>query len=134
MASSSGSSASSGGRSGPPPRADPSTRCRSNCLHKKSSQLPVASSQQEAGDLKLFLLTLAELESLTRSLLSVLFPFLDPRIAGQEASFLEPLPQFDVVFHERPRNPEPQRAGLAGDAAAADRGEHVELIGRFGHR
>src|SRR5262249_1177786 len=51
----------------------------------------------------------------------------------QEARFLEPLPQLDVVFDERAGDAEAERAGLAGGAAAGDGGEHVELLGRFGH-
>src|SRR6476661_7126891 len=136
MASSSGSSASSGVRSGPPPRANPSTRCRSNCLHN-SYQWPVSGFQ--SGNWKRVTgnslsLTLTELESLTRSLLAVLFPLFDARIAGQKAGLLEPLPQLDVVFDQRPRDPEAQRACLSGNAAAADGGEHIKLIGRFCHR
>src|SRR3954468_7626066 len=136
MASSSGSIASSGVRSGPPPRADPSTRCRSNCLHKKapSFQLPAPSAKPEAGGWKHSVLTLAELEPLARSLLAVLLALFDPRVARQESSLLEPLPQFDVVLDQRPRDPESQRACLPGNAAAFDRGEHIELIGRFRHR
>ena len=34
------------------------------------------------------------------------------RVARQEPRLLEPLPQLDVVFDERPRDAEPQRAGL----------------------
>src|SRR6266545_2312177 len=93
-------------------------------------KLPAASHRLEAGS---FSLSLAELEALARALLTVLLAFLDARIARQEARLLEPLPQLEVVFHERARDAEPQRAGLARDAAAGDRREHVELIGGFGH-
>src|SRR5690349_3137221 len=79
-------------------------------------------------------LTLTELEPLARSLLSVLLAFLDARVARQEPSLLEPLPQLDVVFDQRPRDAEPQRTSLAGNPAAADGCEHIELIGRFGNR
>src|SRR5574339_1184229 len=110
MPSSSDSSASSGVRNGPQPRADPSTRCRPSCLP----------------------LPFAELEALARPLLSVLLALLDARVARQESRLLQPLPQFDVVLDERPCDAEPEGAGLAGDAAAGDRREHVEFIGRFG--
>jgi hypothetical protein len=73
-------------------------------------------------------------EPFARSLLSVLLAFLDARVARQEAGLLQPLPQLDVVFHEGAGDPEPQRAGLAGDSSAADRGQHIKLIGRFGDR
>src|SRR3954470_1452956 len=108
MASSLDSSASSGGRSGPPPRADPSTQCRSNCLHKKapSFQLPAPSGKLEAGGWKHSFLSLTELEPFARSLLAVLLALLDARVARQESSLLEPLPQFDVVLDQRPRDPE----------------------------
>src|SRR3954471_13073421 len=76
-------------------------------------------------------LPFAELEALARALLPVLLAFLDPRVAGQEAFLLELRPQFEVVLDQRPRDAEAQRAGLAGDAAAGNRREHVELIGRF---
>ena len=47
---------------------------------------------------------------------------------------LQPRPQLEVVLDERAGDAEAQRAGLAGDAAAGDGREHVELIGRFGQR
>src|SRR5262245_3186220 len=77
--------------------------------------------------------TFTELEALARTLLPVLLALLDARVARQEAFFLELRPQFDVVFDERARDAEAERAGLAGNAAAGDRREHVKLIGRFGH-
>src|SRR3954453_5790135 len=79
-------------------------------------------------------LPFAELEALARALLSVLLAFLDPRVAGQEAFLFELRPQFEVVLDQRAGDAEAQRAGLAGDAAAGDRREHVELVGRFGQR
>src|SRR5262245_29207381 len=79
------------------------------------------------------LLAFAELEALARALLSVLLAFLDPRVARQEAFLLQLRPELDVVLDEGARDAEAQRAGLAGDAAAGDRGQHVELVGRFGH-
>src|SRR6476646_8192453 len=110
MASSSGSSAWSGVRNGRRPRADPSTRSR-------SIDLPLA---------------FAELEALARALLSVLLALLDARVARQEAFLLQLRPKLEVVLDERARDAEAQRARLASDAAAGDRRQHVELIGRFG--
>src|SRR4030095_16611335 len=134
MASSSGSSASSGVRSGRPPRANPSTRCRSNCLHN-SYQWPVSSFQ--SGNWKpgtgTSFLSLTELEALACSLLSVLLPLLDACVARQEAGLLEPLPPLDVVLHARARDARTHVACLTGDAAAGNRREHIELIGRFGN-
>ena len=52
----------------------------------------------------------------------------------RKPGLLEPLTELDVVFDQRARDAEAQRAGLAGDAAAGDRREHVELVGRFGHQ
>src|SRR4029079_17633827 len=63
-----------------------------------------------------FRLPLTELEALARTLLSVLLPLLDARVARQEALFLEPRPELEVVFHQRARDPEPQRARLTPDA------------------
>src|SRR5262249_34827669 len=77
-------------------------------------------------------LAFAELEALARALLSVLLALLDPRIARQEAFFLQLRPELHVVLHERARDAEAQRAGLAGDPAAGDRREDVELLARFG--
>src|SRR5262252_3120634 len=65
-------------------------------------------------------LAFAELEALARALLPVLLALLDARIARQEALFLELRPQLGVVFHERARDPEAERASLAGDSAARD--------------
>src|SRR3954454_24430240 len=76
-------------------------------------------------------LSLAELEAFARSLLTVLLAFLDPRVAGQEARLLQPLPQFDVELDQRPGDAQAQRPGLAGDAAAGDGRQHVELIRGF---
>src|SRR5215831_1494765 len=73
-------------------------------------------------------LAFAELEALARALLPVLLALLDARVARQEAFLLQLRPQFEVVFDQRAGDAEAQRAGLAGDAAAGDRRQHVELI------
>src|SRR5262249_29967654 len=79
------------------------------------------------------ILAFAELEALARALLSVLLPLLDARVARQEPFLLQLRPQLDVVFDGGAGDAEPQRAGLAGDAATGDGREHVEFIGCFGH-
>src|SRR5207248_10581042 len=91
-----------------------------------------ASSKSFNATLKFPPLPFTELEALARALLPVLLALLDARVARQEAFFLQPRPQLQVVFHQRAGDAEAQRAGLPGDAAARDRREHVELIGRFG--
>src|SRR4029077_1501282 len=73
-------------------------------------------------------LPFAELEALARALLPVLLAFLDARVARQEAFLLELRPELDVVLDERARDAEAERARLAGDAAAGDGREHVELV------
>src|SRR5687768_9236505 len=97
---------------------------------KSFNAIPLKFPPSFASPIKL--LPFAELEALARALLPVLLALLDPRVAGQEAFFLEPRPQLEVVLHERARDAEAQRAGLPGDAAAGDRRQHVELVRRFG--
>src|SRR5829696_4164475 len=93
---------------------------------------PASSKSFNAMPLKLPpRLSLAELEAFARSLLPVLLAFLDARVAGQEPRLLQPLPEFDVELDQRPGDSQPQRAGLAGDAAAGDGRQHVELVRRF---
>src|SRR5262249_32710740 len=77
-------------------------------------------------------LTFTELEALARPLLPVLLALLDARVARQEAFLLQLRPQLEVVLHERARDPEAQRAGLARDAAAGDRRQDVELVAGLG--
>src|SRR5438045_9713703 len=78
-------------------------------------------------------LPFTELEALARALLPVLLALLDARVARQEAFLLQLRPELGVVLDERAGDAQAQRAGLAGDAAAGDSGEHVELLGRFRH-
>src|SRR3954470_17827780 len=77
-------------------------------------------------------LPFAELEALARALLPVLLAFLDARVARQEPFLLEPRPELEVVLDQRARDAEAQRPRLPGDAAARDRGQHVELVSRLG--
>src|SRR6185503_10167176 len=58
--------------------------------------------------------------------------FLGARVARQHAFVLEPLAQLEVVLDERAGDAEPHRAGLAGDAAAGDGRQDVELVGGLG--
>src|SRR6266571_2164251 len=73
-------------------------------------------------------LALRVLRRLARLLEAVLLAFLYPGIPGQETCSLESLPVLRVDEGQRPRDPEPQRACLASDAAAGDPGHHVELV------
>src|SRR6516162_1658363 len=57
----------------------------------------------------------------------VLLALLDPGVPGQEPRPLQGSPVLGVHQRERPSDTQPQRAGLAGDAAAGDPGGHVEL-------
>src|SRR4249919_439477 len=52
-------------------------------------------------------------------------------VAGHETGLAQVGLQRLVVFHEGARDAEADRAGLAGDAAAFDRHEDVELVGRL---
>src|SRR4051812_29008180 len=58
-------------------------------------------------------LSLAELEALARSFLSVFLSLLDARVSRQESRLLEALAQRDVLFPARARDAEAQRAGLS---------------------
>src|SRR6476646_9082007 len=78
-------------------------------------------------------LTFAELEALARASHAVFLSFLRAWIARHQPDFTEPRPQVCVVFDERPRDAEPQRAGLSRNAAASSRREHVEAIQRLGY-
>src|SRR5215207_3659899 len=77
-------------------------------------------------------LALAELEALARASQTVLLALLHPRVGSEEAVLLESLAQLEVVAAERARDAEPDRAGLAVDATAGDRGEHVEALAGLG--
>src|SRR6266567_2880742 len=68
------------------------------------------------------------LRRLAGLLQAVLLALLDPGIPGQEAGSLEGLPVFRVDERQCPGDPQPQCAGLAGDATASDPGHHVKLV------
>src|SRR5216683_273865 len=73
-------------------------------------------------------LALRVLRRLARLLQAVLLALLDPRVPGQEASLLEERAVVHVDQLERPRDPQPQGARLAGDAAARYACDDVEAV------
>src|SRR3954452_14295456 len=77
-------------------------------------------------------LTFAELEAFACASHSVLLAFLRARVAGQEPFALQRLAQLEVVGDQRAGDAEAHRAGLAGHAAAGDRGQDVELVDGLG--
>src|SRR5690349_3952566 len=72
-------------------------------------------------------LALGVLRSLAGLLEAVLLPLRRPRVPGEEAGLLQRRPVLRVDEDQRAGDAEPQRAGLAGDAVAADARDHVEL-------
>src|SRR6185503_14755401 len=77
-------------------------------------------------------LALAELEALARASHTVLLAFLGARIARQQPRLAQRRPEFLVELDERAGNTEANRAGLAGDAAACRRREHVKTLHHLG--
>src|SRR5690349_24289001 len=74
------------------------------------------------------------LRSLPGLLQAVLLSLLDAGIPGQEARPLQGNPVLRVDQREGTRDPQPQRPRLAGDPAAGDAGDHIELtLGAEGH-
>src|ERR1019366_4391647 len=71
---------------------------------------------------------LGVLRRLTCLLQPVLLALLHPSVPGQEAGFLQARAAVRVDEDQCPGDPQPQRAGLAGDTAAGDPGDHVELV------
>src|SRR4030095_11380076 len=78
------------------------------------------------------LLSLRELEPLSRSLLSVLLTFLLSRIACNQSSLLQSRAKVRVEFHQRTRDPVTNRTGLSCRSAAVDIHKDVELAGCIG--
>src|SRR6266508_984092 len=72
------------------------------------------------------------LRSLAGLLQPVLLTLLDPRVAGQEARLLQAGPVLDVQVAQCPSDGQPQRAGLAGNAPAAQVGEDVDRVNPVG--
>src|SRR5579859_5291822 len=79
-------------------------------------------------------LTLRVLEALPGPLVTVLLPFLLPRIAREKAGLAYRRPKLGIDRHERPGDAEPDRAGLPDDAAAHHADDHVEASLRVRHR
>src|SRR5262249_53932707 len=75
-------------------------------------------------------LPLGVLRRLAGLLQTVLLALLDPGVAGQEASPLKYRAVLRVDQDQRPGDAQPQRPRLAGDAAAGDPGDDVELVFR----
>src|SRR5687767_991925 len=118
MASSWDSSAWFDGRSGRLLRAGLSSRAGSNVLQKRAGSKPP--------------LTFTELEPLTGASHAVLLALLRAGIAREQSFLLQARAILGVDFAERARDAETNGAGLAGDAAAGDGAEHVELVGILG--
>ena len=102
-------------------------------LHRDRAQ--AASVTSDWRDRQSPLLALAELEALARASHAVLLAFLGARVARQQARPSCSRARSSASnSHERARDAEAQRAGLAGYAAAGDRREHVELLGVLGEQ
>src|SRR5262249_53902925 len=76
--------------------------------------------------------TLRVLRRLTGLLETVLLAFLDPDVPGEEAGLLERRAVVGLVRDQRARDAQPQRTGLAGDAATAQVGDDVERLRLLG--
>src|SRR5258706_1031031 len=72
-------------------------------------------------------LSLRELETLARALLSVLLAFFNTRIAGNQSGLLQSGPQVAVIFNQGACNAVANRPCLTGRAAAGHVDQHVEL-------
>src|SRR5215470_7371749 len=68
------------------------------------------------------------LRRLARLLQTVLLALLDAGVPRQETRSLQRNPVLRVDQRQGAGDPQPQRARLAGDAAAGDAGDHVELL------
>ena len=78
------------------------------------------------------LLPLGVLRRLAGLLEAVLAALLLARVPREQAGLLQRRPRLGVERHERPGDAERERAGLAADAAAADRGVDVVDVGGLG--
>src|SRR5919198_2721078 len=72
------------------------------------------------------------LRSLAGLLEAVLLALLDPGVPGEEAGLLQGGTVVRVAGDQRAGDAEAEGAGLAGDAAAAQVRDHVELLGLLG--
>src|SRR5262249_25147618 len=78
--------------------------------------------------------TLRELEPLSGALLSVLLPLFAASIAADHAFRLQLLAQLSIELHQRTSYAQFHGIRLAIDAAAGNRGDHVEAGSRFGRK
>src|SRR5207247_1400093 len=79
-------------------------------------------------------LAFAVLESFARARLAVLFAFLHAWIAREQAVRLQRGAQIRIDEQQRSRDTMPDRASLAGEAAAGHVHPHVKLVLRVGDR
>jgi hypothetical protein len=93
-------------------------------------QLPIADFNLAIGIWQFFL-SFRKLESLPRTLLSVLLAFLDPRIAGHKTGVLERRTKIGIVFEQRSRDAVPDRARLARWTTASYVDDQVKLVRGF---
>src|SRR6185295_3108888 len=63
---------------------------------------------------------------------SVLLAFLGARVARHEPGLAQARPQLGVVYDERPRDPETNRAGLSRDAPARGGRDDIEPLDGLG--
>ena len=70
---------------------------------------------------------LRELEAFASALLPILLPFLDARVARDQAGLLQRGTQVGIVFEQRARNAVANRARLSRRSAAADINQNVKL-------
>src|SRR5688572_19329620 len=79
-----------------------------------------------------FELALGELEAAASLPLPVLLSLYNARVAGEEPTLLQNRAKFGLKAGERDRHAVPERPGLAGKAAAGDRGVNVVFGGAVG--
>src|ERR1700741_980853 len=76
-------------------------------------------------------LSLGKLESFPSTLLSVLFAFLNSRIASHETGVLESRAKVGVIFQQRSGDAVSDRPGLARRATASDVDNQIKLVRGF---
>ena len=76
--------------------------------------------------------SLGELRRASCRFEAVFFPFFHTRVTGEEPGLLENGAQFGVELEQRSGKAVADRAGLAGDAAAGDGADDVELAFALG--
>src|SRR5690348_285143 len=75
-------------------------------------------------------LTLAELEALARTFLTVFLAFTHSRIAREEAVFAQAMAQIGIETCKSAREPHAHRAGLSSHSSAVDLGPDVQFVRR----